>query len=32
METIRKGNAWKHTSTVSIEDFPKVALVANEVY
>ena len=31
-KAFKEGNVWKHTSTFSVDDLPKVALVANEAY
>ena len=28
----KDGDEWKHTSSFAVEDLPKVALLANEVY
>ena len=28
----KQGNDWKHTQSFSVEDLPKVAIVAEEVY
>ena len=31
-KAFKDGDVWKHTSTFSVDDLPKVALVANEAY
>ena len=31
-KAFKNGDGWKHTSTFSVDDLPKVALVANEAY
>jgi len=31
-KTYKDGDNWKHTTSFAVEDLPKVALLANEVY